>query len=84
MEPGRPHRHFASIGAGRFADEAEIVAHLKQPIAMLQGAGEQFINLEYLRQLTIPTLWRGTVQVLPGVGHAPHVEAPEDVADVLI
>ena len=28
------------------------------------------------RQLTIPTLWRGAVQLIPGAGHAPHQEEP--------
>ena len=73
----------ASLQTGRFADEVEIVAGLKQPIAVLQGAGEQLVNGDYLRRLAIPTLWRGAVQVLPGVGHAPQVEAPEEFADVL-
>jgi pimeloyl-ACP methyl ester carboxylesterase len=73
----------ASLQTGRFADEVEIVAGLKQPIAVLQGAGEQLVNGDYLRRLAIPTLWRGDIQVLPGVGHAPQVEAPEEFADVL-
>ena len=73
----------ASLQIGRFADEVEIVAALEQPLAVLQGEGEQLVSLDYLRQLTIPTLWRGAVQVLPGVGHAPQVEAPEEFAAVL-
>ena len=73
----------ASLQTGRFADEVEIVAGLKQPIAVLQGAGEQLVNGDYLRRLAIPTLWRGAVRVLPGVGHAPQIEAPEELADVL-
>jgi pimeloyl-ACP methyl ester carboxylesterase len=74
---------FASIGTGRFADEVAIVTELKKPLAVLQGEGEQFINLDYLRRLTIPTLWRGEVQVLPGVGHAAQAEDPEQFAEVL-
>jgi pimeloyl-ACP methyl ester carboxylesterase len=74
---------FAAIGAGRFLDELEIVAGLKQPLAILQGEGEQLISLDYLRSLTIPTLWRGAVQVLPGLGHAAQVEGPEQFAEVL-
>ncbi len=67
---------FASIGAGRFADEVAIAGTLRQPLAILHGDGEQLVSLDYLRQLTIPTLWRGAVQLIPGAGHAPHQEAP--------
>ncbi|MBP2187007.1 alpha/beta fold hydrolase [Amycolatopsis magusensis] len=73
----------SSVGAGRFADELAIVSALEQPLAIVQGAEEQLVNLDYLRKLTIPTLWRGEVQVLPGVGHAPHREAPREFATLL-
>jgi pimeloyl-ACP methyl ester carboxylesterase len=73
----------ASAGAGQFVDEIAVVAALRRPIAILHGADEQLISLDYLRQLTIPALWRGEVQVLPGVGHAPHQEAPEQFAALL-
>ena len=73
----------ASIPAGRFADETGIVAGLTRPIAVLHGEQEQLINLDYLRGLTIPTLWRGEVQLLPGTGHAPQVEDPERFAALL-
>ena len=76
-------RLFASIQAGRLADEVQIISRLGRPIAILHGEHDQLINLEYLRGLTIPTLWRGAVQVLPGAGHIPQVEAPEDFADLL-
>ncbi len=67
---------FASIGEGRFADEVAIAATLGRPLAILHGEGEQLVSLDYLRRLTIPALWRGAVQLIPGVGHAPHQEAP--------
>lgn len=73
----------ASVGEGRFADEVAIVAELRQPLAILQGAGEQLVNLDYLRKLTVPTLWRGEVQVIPGAGHAPHQEVPERFAGLV-
>jgi pimeloyl-ACP methyl ester carboxylesterase len=73
----------AGMQAGRFADEVDIVARLTRPIAVLHGEGEQLVDLGYLRGLTMPTLWRGAVQVLPGVGHAPHAEAPEEFAGIL-
>jgi pimeloyl-ACP methyl ester carboxylesterase len=73
----------ASIGEGRFADEVAIVAELRRPLAIVQGAEEQLVNLDYLRQLTIPALWRGEVQLIPGAGHAVHQEQPEQFATLL-
>jgi pimeloyl-ACP methyl ester carboxylesterase len=65
----------ASVGEGRFADEVTIAVALGRPLAILQGEGEQLVNLGYLQQLSIPSLWRGSVQLIPGAGHAAHQEA---------
>ena len=73
----------ASIGEGRFANEVEIVAELRRPLAIIQGADEQLVSLDYLRKLSAPTLWRGEVQMIPGVGHALHQEAPEQLTELL-
>ena len=64
----------ASAQAGRFADEVEIVRNLKIPLAIVQGAEEQIVDLGYLQRLAAPTLWRGQVQVIEGAGHAPQWE----------
>jgi pimeloyl-ACP methyl ester carboxylesterase len=69
-----------SVGLGRYRDEIEIVGSLQQPLAVLHGKNEQLVSLDYIRGLTIPTLWRGQVQVIPGAGHALHWEAPEAFA----
>ena len=74
---------FASIGAGRFADEIAIVTALRQPLAILQGEGEQLVNVAYLQGLAIPTLWRGAVQLIPDAGDAPQEETPEAFAALL-
>jgi pimeloyl-ACP methyl ester carboxylesterase len=71
------------ISDGRFADEVAIVAGLRRPLAIVQGAGEQLVSLDYLRKLTIPALWRGEVQLIPGAGHALHQEAPQQFAALL-
>ncbi|WP_203927963.1 alpha/beta fold hydrolase [Virgisporangium ochraceum] len=73
----------ASIAAGRFADEVAIVSALTVPVAVLHGAGEQLVSLDYLRQLDIPTLWRGEVQIVEGAGHAPHLEQTAAFATLL-
>jgi pimeloyl-ACP methyl ester carboxylesterase len=74
----------AAIGSGSIADEAAIVAAMRRPLAVLHGREEQLVSLDYLRGLDIPTLWRGEVQVVDGAGHAPHEEAPEAFAALLM
>ena len=60
----------ASVRAGNFADEVEIVRNLKIPLAIVHGREEQIVDLGYLQRLPAPTLWRGEVQVIDGAGHA--------------
>ena len=65
-----------SIAAGNYEDELKIVRNLDKPLAILQGEHEQLVSLDYLKGLQAPTLWRGAVQIIPGAGHSPQVEAP--------
>jgi len=67
----------ASLAEGRYADEVAITSELRKPLAILHGEAEQLISLDYLRTLRIPTLWRDEIQLIPGAGHAPHLETPE-------
>ena len=67
----------ASIAPNGFRDEVEIVANLKQPLAVLHGAQEQLINGAYFASLKMPTLWRGEVQVIDDAGHLPQWEQAE-------
>ncbi|MFC0241984.1 alpha/beta fold hydrolase [Rhodopseudomonas telluris] len=64
----------ASIAPGGYRDEIDLVANLRQPLAVLHGAEEQLVNGEYFKTLTMPTLWRGAVQVIDGAGHLPQWE----------
>jgi len=67
----------ASLDAANFRDEVQIVANLRTPLAILHGAGEQLVNLDYLQSLTIPSLWRGAIQIIAEAGHAVQWEQPE-------
>ena len=66
----------ASIAPDGYRDEVQVVAAMTRPLAVLHGAEEQLINGSYFASLTMPTLWRGAVQVIPGAGHSPHWEQP--------
>jgi pimeloyl-ACP methyl ester carboxylesterase len=66
-----------SLAAGNYRDEVQVVQALSLPLAILHGAEEQVVNGAYFQDLSLPSLWRGRVQVIPNVGHAPQWEDPE-------
>jgi pimeloyl-ACP methyl ester carboxylesterase len=67
----------ASIAPGGYHDEAIVVRDLKTPLAVVHGAEDQLVNGAYFASLSMPTLWRGAVQAVPGAGHAPQWETPQ-------
>jgi pimeloyl-ACP methyl ester carboxylesterase len=73
----------ASLNAAHFADEVEVVATLDRPLAILHGAHDQLVSLDYLHKLQAPTLWRGAVHLIAAAGHAPHEETPDEFAVLL-
>lgn len=62
---------------GPFVNEVELMAGLSQPLAVVHGNEERLVNLDYVLSLSIPSLWRGRVQIIDNAGHAPHVETPD-------
>lgn len=66
-----------SIRPNGYTDEVEIATKLSQPLAILHGEHEQLVNLAYIQNLKMPTLWRSAVQIVADAGHAPFWEQPE-------
>ncbi|WP_158806935.1 alpha/beta fold hydrolase [Beijerinckia sp. L45] len=62
-------------GVGRNAQD--LVERDPRPLAVLHGAEDPFVSLAYLANLAYRNLWRGQVQVLPGIGHAAHWQDPK-------
>jgi pimeloyl-ACP methyl ester carboxylesterase len=73
----------ASLAGSQFTDEVAITKNLRIPLAILHGREDHILNLDYLNGLSIPTLWRDTIQVIDRVGHTPQQEAPEKLTELL-
>jgi pimeloyl-ACP methyl ester carboxylesterase len=73
---GQMRVQLAASAANR-KDGVETVAQLTVPLAIVHGAEDQLVNVDYIRSLKMPTLWRDEVQVIEGAGHSPHWERPE-------
>ena len=67
----------ASIAPGNYTDELEILKKISRPLAVLHAEQDQLVNLDYIKGLEMPTLWRSEVQVIAGSGHTPQTEASE-------
>ena len=63
-----------SNGVG--CDARRRVAEAHQPLAVLHGAREAFVRLDYIRSLNYRNLWHREIQLFDNDGHAPHWTIP--------
>lgn len=69
---------FASAAfGGALKDETQIVNKIKTPLAILHGEKDQLVNLDYIKSLPIPSLWKKEVQLIRHAGHSPQWENAE-------
>lgn len=60
-----------SIFNGQTADQRQIVETSDIPVAIVDGAHDPFVNLDYVAGLSIPSLWESHCFILRGAAHAP-------------
>jgi len=64
-------------------NEIEIVSNLKIPLAIIHGAHDKLINLDYIKKLRIPTLWKNEILIIKDAGHSPQWETPDEFNSIL-
>ncbi|RMZ74590.1 Six-hairpin glycosidase [Pyrenophora seminiperda CCB06] len=57
-------------------DQRSVVEETDVPVAVVNGAEDQFVNLDYLDEISWKRLWKGKCIRLEGLGHAPFWEDP--------
>lgn len=67
---------FDAARAGVGIDQRLVVETLGFPLAVVNGADDPLINLDYLDGLDYANLWGGRCIRIPGAGHAPFRDAP--------
>ncbi|KAH7396906.1 Alpha/Beta hydrolase protein [Phaeosphaeria sp. MPI-PUGE-AT-0046c] len=65
-------------------DQVKVVEETEVLIAVVNGADEQFVNLEYLEGIRWKKLWKGKCLRLEGLHHAPFWEDPEGFDRILV
>lgn len=69
---------------GQGVDQRAIVESEDMLIAVVNGAEEQFVSLEYVDSIRWKKLWKGECVRLPGLHHAPFWEDPQGFEKVLV
>ncbi|WP_289038146.1 alpha/beta hydrolase [uncultured Zobellia sp.] len=64
-----------ALSSGELANESDILKTATIPIALVVGADDELVNVEYVKQLPIPFLWKGQVQIIEKSGHVPQLDA---------
>ena len=54
-----------------------MLGYIRVPVAIVQGAGDQYGTLRQVEIAQAECYCPVEVEIIPGVGHAPHREAPE-------
>ncbi|MDC9624011.1 alpha/beta hydrolase [Xenorhabdus sp. XENO-7] len=68
---------FEAAVSPQATDQKLLVETSEVPLAIVNGAGDPFINHDYVNGLNYKSLWKGQVFNLAGVDHAPFWEAPD-------
>jgi len=72
-----------SVGKGEFADEIMIVNELKIPVAVFHGELDQVVNIDYIKKLDIPNLWKSEIQIIKNSPHLSHYVNPNEFNTLL-
>ena len=70
-------------GFPRAFDLQPDIAHIRIPVLAIQGEADPYGTAEQLHVLRREAYCPVEIQLLPGLGHAPQVEAPEAVLDAI-
>ncbi len=68
---------FTSFAAGTGDNQKDIVADATLPIAVVNGADEPFVNLDFVSAVKFGNLWEGKTHIIANSGHAPFWDQPQ-------
>ena len=68
---------FEEFRAGTGCDQRDVLEKSDVPCAVVNGASEPFVNLDYLDGVKIKNLWQGKCHRISELGHAPFWQEPE-------
>lgn len=74
----------ADLLSGEATDQRQTVETLSVPLAVVNGTEDAVVEPGYVSALAYANLWNGQCFLLPRIGHAPFLEAPELFNEILV
>ncbi|WP_353644892.1 alpha/beta hydrolase [Mesorhizobium sp. WSM2239] len=68
---------FKSMMLGEGVDQKRAVENATVPVAIVNGADDPFVRLNYIAGLSYASLWDGRCHVIAGAGHTPFWQTPQ-------
>ncbi len=68
---------FQGLFTGQIANQRDLVQSASVPVAMINGADDPFVNVEYIGSLRYQNLWDKHCYMLRGLAHVAFLQAPE-------
>ena len=69
---------FQSVEQGSYRDQTELISHIKCPLVVYYGEHDQMINLNILKEIKTPNLWKEVKHKIKDAGHMFFYESPAD------
>jgi pimeloyl-ACP methyl ester carboxylesterase len=76
-------RLFEAGRAGMGSDAQQLVQTNRTPLAVVNGAADNLVKVDYFDTIEYANLWEGRCHRLDGSGHAPFFESPGDFNPIL-
>jgi len=70
---------FAGAARGAGVNQREMLTRTNVPIAIVNGAEDRIVNLDYIDSVPYSSLWRGECYRVTDASHSPFWEAPDAV-----
>ncbi len=74
---------FQGLFSGKVSDQRALAEKARVPVALVNGAEDPFVNVEYVSSLSYANLWDQHCYVLRGAGHTPFLSAAATFDQIL-
>jgi len=74
---------FEALAAQPPRRQRELAENSSIPLAIINGGDDRFVDTDYVADLSYRNIWSGKPIIMNGLGHAPHINGPDEFNAIL-